>query len=121
MKIFNLKIWMIDRWKAVQNYYLSKQIYLEAANSLLVYACHHGVIGTIAMILTGKSYRDYVKNKFAQFLNCIPNSQVGVGKSDFYSKIKTLNDGISVNSSVVERSTAQPKVNQAGQQIQPAN
>ena len=95
--------------------------YLEITNALQVYACQHGIVGTIAMILTGKYYRDYVKNKFVQFLNCVPNNHVGVGKSDFYSKIKTLNDGISVNSSVVERSTAQPKVNQAGQQIQPAN
>lgn len=90
---------------------------LELTNALEAYACQHGVVGTITMILIGKSYRDYVKNKLIQFLNCIPNNQVGVGKSDFYSKIKTLNDGISVNSSVVERSTAQPKTNQAGQQI----
>ena len=60
--------------------------YLEVTNALEVYASQHGAIGTIAMILIGKYYRDYVKNKFIQLLNCIPNSQVGVGKSVFIPK-----------------------------------
>jgi len=105
---------MNDRW---MKSCLKITTYLEVTSALGIYSCQHGIIGTIVMILTGKYYRDYVKNKFVQFLNCVPNNQVGVGKSDFYSKIKTLNDGISVNSSVVERSTNQPKTNQAGQQI----